>query len=544
MKKFASLLLAFAMTVGMLTGCGGGDNGTNSTGEAPAQEVTVAIASTFATLDPALISTTHMTHVYGNMGSNFYRTDADGVLQYDLGEKVEKSEDGLTYTFTIKDGLKWSDGEALTAEHFVYGLKRAIGYGPDNAYNKKTLVNFIAGAEEAANAAMDVADMANVGVVALDNTSFQVTLSTPCPFFERVFSANVTAPMRPDFALEHDSSWSVNGTYPTSGPMKLESISPEEEAVLVKNENYWDAANVTLDKATFVVMTDSTAQVNAFRTGDIDIAMSVPAEVATNSQYEANLILPKKYISNYFVLLNSGPKAQVEAIKDENVRKALALAIDKNTMLSILGEKANTRLDGYIPYGFEGTDGKDFRDEKSYGEFNLEKAKALMEAAGYNENNHLKFEYLYSNSQFHSDVAQLLQQMWAQIYVDVEVKAIEMGVFYDYVDNGDFTASRYGNNDSTDPMSYFQIFTTDSQIAGCQAITDPVLDQRVEEAYQITDRDAYIAKLHEIEDYFVNEKQYVIPLFTQNALVLAQSNLEGLWITVGGSPILTSVVVK
>ena len=92
-------------------------------------------------------------------------------------------------------------------------------------------------------------------------------------------------------------------------------------------------------------------------------------------------------------------------------------------MLSILGEKTNTRLDGYIPYGFEGTDGKDFRDEKSYGEFNLEKAKALMEAAGYNENNHLKFEYLYSNSQFHSDVAQLLQQMWAQIYVDVEVKA-------------------------------------------------------------------------------------------------------------------------
>ena len=101
MKKFASLLLAFAMTVGMLTGCGG-DSGTSSTGEAPAQEVTVAISSTFATLDPALISTTHMAHVYGNMGSNFYRTDANGVLQYDLGESMEKSEDGLTYTFTIK----------------------------------------------------------------------------------------------------------------------------------------------------------------------------------------------------------------------------------------------------------------------------------------------------------------------------------------------------------------------------------------------------------------------------------------------------------
>lgn len=543
MKKFASLLLAFAMTVGMLTGCGG-DSGTSSTGEAPAQEVTVAISSTFATLDPALISTTHMAHVYGNMGSNFYRTDANGVLQYDLGESMEKSEDGLTYTFTIKEGLKWSDGEPLTAEHFVYGIKRAIGYGPDNAYTKKNLVNFIAGAEEAANAAMDVADMTNVGVTALDDTTFQVTLSTPCPYFERIFSGNVTSPMRPDFALEHDSSWSVNGTYPSSGPMVLESISPEEEAVLVKNENYWDAENVTLEKATFVVMTDSTAQVNAFRTGDIDIAMSVPSEVATNAEYESNIVMPEKYVSNYFVLINSGPKAQVEALKDENVRKALALAIDKDTMLNILGGKANVRLDGYIPYGFEGVDGNDFRDEKSYGEFNLEEAKSLMEAAGYNENNHLKFEYLYSNSQFHADVAQILQQMWSQIYVDVELKSIEMGVFYDYIDNGDFTTCRYANNDSTDPLSYFQLFTTDSQIDGCQAITDPVLDQMVEEAYQIIDHDEYIAKLHEIEDYFVDEKQYVIPLLTQNSVVLVQDGIEGLWLTVGGSPIVYNISVK
>mgnify|MGYP000129646616 FL=1 len=543
MKKFASLLLAFAMTVGMLTGCGG-DSGTSSTGEAPAQEVTVAISSTFATLDPALISTTHMAHVYGNMGSNFYRTDANGVLQYDLGESMEKSEDGLTYTFTIKEGLKWSDGEPLTAEHFVYGIKRAIGYGPDNAYTKKNLVNFIAGAEEAANAAMDVADMTNVGVTALDDTTFQVTLSTPCPYFERIFSGNVTSPMRPDFALEHDSSWSVNGIYPSSGPMVLESISPEEEAVLVKNENYWDAENVTLEKATFVVMTDSTAQVNAFRTGDIDIAMSVPSEVATNAEYESNIVMPEKYISNYFVLINSGPKAQVEALKDENVRKALALAIDKDTMLNILGGKANVRLDGYIPYGFEGVDGNDFRDEKSYGEFNLEEAKSLMEAAGYNENNHLKFEYLYSNSQFHADVAQILQQMWSQIYVDVELKSIEMGVFYDYIDNGDFTTCRYANNDSTDPLSYFQLFTTDSQIDGCQAITDPVLDQMVEEAYQIIDHDEYIAKLHEIEDYFVEEKQYVIPLLTQNSVVLVQDGIEGLWLTVGGSPIVYNISVK
>ena len=547
MKKLTSLLLALAMTVGMLSGCSGGEESSSTAdgGSAAAQEVTVAIASTFATLDPALISTTHMSHVYGNMGATFYETDASGALQYDLGENVEVSEDGLTYTFTIKDGLLWSDGEPLTAEHFVYGIKRTIGYGPDNAYTKRNLTTFISGASEAADQQLDVAAMTDVGVVALDDTTFQITLESPCPYFENLFSANCTAPLRPDFAPEHESSWSVNGVYPSCGPMVLESISPEEEAVLVKNDNYWNADAVTLDKATFVVMTDATAQLNAFRTGDIDIAMSVPTETADNSEFADNFVKPEKYVSSYFVLINGGPKNTVPALQDANVRKALAMAVNKETMISVLGGNGyNIQLDGFIPYGFEDADGGDFRDGYSYYEYNLEEAKALMEAAGYNENNRLSFPYLYSNGDIHEDIAVLLQQMWSEIYVDLELTSVEQGVFYDYVDNGDFTTCRYANNDSTDPLSFFQIFTTDSQIDGCQSVTDPVYDQMVAEAYTIIDHTEYMAKLHEIEDYFVGEMQYVIPLMTQTPVVLAQSNLSGLWLTVTGSPMVTGITVE
>lgn len=543
-KKILSLLLALTMAVGALSGCSKEQGDAGNNGEAPAQEITVAIASSFATLDPALMSTTHMANVYYNTGASFFRSGADGILQNELGESVEKSEDGLTYTFKIKDGLKWSDGEALTAEHFVYGIKRTIGYGPDNAYAKRNLVNFVAGAQEAADAAADVADMENVGVKALGETTFQVTLSTPCPYFERLFSSNITAPVRPDFAPEHQSAWSVDGTYPAIGAMMLESISPEEEAVLVKNPNYWNADAITLEKATFVVMPDSTAQLNAFKSGAIDIALSVPTETADNSQYADNFYKPDKYVSSYFVLLNGGPKNNIPALKDENVRKALALAIDKDTMLGILGGNGyNIRLDGFIPYGFE-ENGADYRAAKSYSEFNLEEARTLMEAAGYSEENPLKFEYLYSNGQFHADLAQILDQMWSQIYVDVELKVVEQGVFYDYVDNGDFTACRYANNDSTDPLCYFQIFTTDSQIDGCQSIADPVLDAMVQEAYSITDPTAYMAKLHEIEDYMVGEKQYIIPLLTQIPVVLVQSNVEGLWTNTTGTPFVGNITVK
>lgn len=110
-------------------------------------------------------------------------------------------------------------------------------------------------------------------------------------------------------------------------------------------------------------MPDSNAQLNAFRTGDIDIALNVPTEAAGNTEFSGCFAKPQKYVSSYFLLINSGPKNNVPALKDSNVRKALAMSIDKETMLRILGgNDYNTQLDGFIPYGFEDVDGSDFRE--------------------------------------------------------------------------------------------------------------------------------------------------------------------------------------
>ena len=560
MKKFTALMLALVMCLSLFAGCSSKEETTNTTaaagntttaaGEtttaAPAEgpvEIVTATNTTFATLDPALMSTTAMSNVYAQTGANLFKTDVNGEYQNELCESYEISEDGLTYTFKLKEGIKWSDGEPLTAEHCVFGIKRSIGYGPMNAYAARNLTSFIVGAAEAAEKQMDVADMTDVGVNVIDDLTFEVKLLSKHPFFYKFFAGNVTAPVRPDFAIEHESAWSVDGTiYPCLGPMKLESISAEEQAVYVKNENYWNAENVTLDKITWLVMPDSTAQLNAFKAGELDVALNVPTEVSTNADYANMLHKGEKYTSTYFVLFNGGPKGTVEAFKNADVRKALTLAVNKEVMIEILGGGSEfiVQLDGFIPYGFAGkTD--DFRAEASYHTYNLEEAKKLMEGAGYNENNKLKFEYLYSNSQFHADVAQMLQQFWSQIYVEVELKSVEGGVFYDFVDNGDFTACRYANNDSSDPLNYFKIFTTDAQIDGCQSIRDDKYDQLVQEAYEITDPDAYIAKLHEIEDYMVGEQSFVLPLFTQIPVVLVAENVQGFWTGVAGGPNFTEV---
>jgi oligopeptide transport system substrate-binding protein len=326
--------------------------------------------------------------------------------------------------------------------------------------------------------------------------------------------------------------------------MVMESISPEEQAVFVKNENYWDAENVTLDKLTVLVMPDQSAQLNAFKAGELDIAVSVPSDTATNSQYQNNFYKADKYTSNYFVLLNTGAKNTVPELKDVRVRKAMNMAINKDVMLTVLsGGDFNIKLDGFIPYGFEGTT-DDFRAEKGYFPYDLEGAKKLMEEAGYGPDNTLKFEYLYSNSQFHADVAQMLQQMWSQIYIEIELKSVEGGVFYDFVDNGEFTTCRYANSDSSDPLNFFKIFTSDAQIDGCQAILDETYDKLVAEAYTLTDHDEYIAKLHEIEDYMVGEMAYVVPLLTQVPVVLVSENVDGFWTTVSGTTCYFNIEVK
>lgn len=544
-KSTIALLLAITMCMTMLlsacqakteTTSASTSLKTDTTAKAKTpSELTVAVNTTFATLDPALMSTTAMSNVYFNTGATLFRSQADGSMEKELCEDYSVSQDGLVYTIKIKKGIMWSDGQELKAEHFVYGIKRVIGYGAQNAYAARNLTSLVVGAKEAADKKADTKDMENVGVKALNDYTFTITLKTTCPYFHKLLAGNTMTALRPDFAPEHESAWSVNGTYPCLGAMKMVSINPEQEAVFVKNEKYWNAENVKLDKLTVLVMTDMSAQLNAFKAGQLDIALSVPSDTAANKQYEKNFYKAEKYTSNYFVCINTGAKNTVPALKQANVRKALGLAINKPTMLSVLGGgDYNIQLDGFIPYGFTGVK-DDFRSEKSYLQYNLEEAKKLMTEAGFSETNKLKFEYLYSNNQFHADVAQMLQQMWSQIYVDVTLKSVEGGVFYDFVDNGEFTTCRYANADSTDPLNFFKIFTSDAQIDGCQAIADKKYDELVAQAYTITDPVKYAEKLHEIEDYMVGEMAYVLPLFTQIPVILKQENIKGFWTTAGGT---------
>ncbi len=530
-----------------LAACSSGSSAASSTASAGTETaaaasgdsaIVVATSSQFTTLDPALNTETVNNHVITHIYSGMFRTDTSGVAQPELADSYEVSDDGLTYTFHLKSGITWSDGTPITAGDFVYSYLRALSYGADNAWAIYDMTSFIQGAAEYNQAALEAggdfdcttADHSYVGIEAPDDQTLVLTLKVPCTYLPGLMTSNVWTPV-PQGTPQHDSLWSMTAGYATSGPYTLTDFNENDKAVLVKNDSYFDADSITMNQITFQVMTDQDSQAVAFQSGEIDIADSVTIDTAKSYEGTDSLWLLNTPV-NYFLAINSGDTGPDWA-KDVNVRKALAEAIDKDALADVLGgTDFYPVLNGYIPFGLAGNDG-DFRDEgdKEAEEKGLtisydpDDAKALLAAAGYDESNPLHITYKYSNSGIHGDVATVLQQMWQAVGIEVDFEAVESGVFYDQLDQGDFEIARYGYSAGDSPIQFLDLWTTGIQVTA--AVDDATFDQMVADIKQIADPAEFITKCHEAEEYLYYENVYVIPLFQYTSQYLVNADLAG-----------------
>jgi len=317
----------------------------------------------------------------------------------------------------------------------------------------------------------------------------------------------------------------------------LDYCNENEKVVLTKNESFYDAENVTVDEITFQVMPDMDAQAAAFKTGDLDAALAISASIVSTYENQ-NELWNRPQQSVYSIDLNSGEKGP-EALKDVNVRRALAISINRDEIVKAINAgNFYTPLYGYVPFGMKGAE-DDFRKEgdakQLYQAYDPEKAKELLKEAGYDESNPLTLKYKYSNNSIHADVAQMLEQMWKAVGVNVELEVVESGVFYDQIDQGDFEMARYALMCTNDPSEFLNQWTQAMQPVA--AVADDTYDQMMTDVTKIVDRTEYMNKLHEIETYLVEEQVYVIPLFDFNEPALKKENLKGVYMTPGDVPI-------
>lgn len=537
MKKLIALLLALCVTLGMLSGCGTNEEPASTPGEsgevAEVSNINVAMGYQITTLDNAINTETGNDWILEHLYAGMFRKDENGVAQKELCEDFTISDDGLTYTFTLKDDIVWSDGTPITAQDFEYSMLRALSYGVDNAYSINEIVSYLKGAKEYNLKAIDagasfdctVEDHSEVGYVALDEKTLQVTLNTPCAFLPELMTSRAWVPVAQS-TPQHDSLWSFEAGYPTSGPYTLTEINETEKAVLTKSETYFGKDTITMDGITYWCMTDPDAQALAFETGEIDVALGITANAADKYVGTDNLWTVQDG-NVYFIAINSASTGP-ESLKNVDVRRALALAIDKQALSEVLGAAYYPMVNGYIPHGAGGVSG-DFRDEGDADgytlNYDLEQAKALLAKAGYTESNPLKLSYKYSNNSMHGDVATMLQSFWTNLGVEIELISVEQGVYYDQIDQGDFELCRYADSIGSNAIRLLKFWSTENQVVA--AISDPVYDQMCTEALQVAAAADFAAAMHGLEDYLIEENVYLIPLFEYVNPYLLADGVEG-----------------
>ena len=538
LKKKNSLSAMMCAAVLMLTACGTGSNDNNAS-ETPASAgsastMTVAVTGQFSNLDPGLNTETNNSYAISHLYSAMFRRDTDGSIVPMLAEDYDMSEDGLTYTFYLKDGLQWSDGTPLTAYDFEYTYLRNLSYGADNAFAVYNLVQYIDGASEySENAYLQEdfdctkEDFSNVGVKAIDDKTFELRLKMPCSYLTLLMCGGAWEPL-PQSTPQHDSTWSLKPGYPTSGPYVPSDINPNEKVVVEKNDNYFEADQVSMGQITFQVMPDQASQALAFEAGEIDVALSVSTETLKSYSGTDSLFT---YVApgTYDISFNTGEKGP-EWAKNVNVRRALAKAVNTDAIIEVLGgEEFYQKLEGYVPAGLPGISG-DFRQEAndardSYSlAYDPEAAKELLAQEGYTAENPLKIVYRYPNSGTDPDLATLLQEQWSSIGVDVDFSALESGVYWDQFDQATYELMRFGLTTSH-PITCLDQWTTGMQVV--PVVSDEKFDQMMTDAKWAPDNETAMQICHQADDYVVDEMVYVIPMYQRKTGLLIQENIKG-----------------
>lgn len=539
-KKFLAILLTAAMVAG-LTACGstaeqgaaGNNTESGTEAEAPAaaeggKTLAVQIGPDPETIDPALNSAVDGGNMILHAFECLLTIDKDGNLAPGQAESWETSEDGLTWTFYLRDGLKWSDGSALTANDFVYSWKRVCDPAVAAPYAETVL-----GMVKGFSAAME-GDLDALAVSAPDDNTFVVELETPCPYFGSLAAFATLSPVQQTTIDANGDAWAtVPETYVSNGPVYMTEWVPGSHIIFSKNPNYWNADAVKLGAIKFVLMEDSNASYSAFQTGEVLFIKDVPTEeipsLTGNEEFHVEPI-----IGTYYISFNT-EKAPFDNV---DVRKALSLAVDREYVASQLMQGTYSAASNYIGPGWVDPLGGDFVDKSNGGkpyidttnhDANVEEAKQLLADAGYPDGAGFpNISYTTNDSGYHKVVAEYLQQAWAELGINLTVNVVEWNSFTPMRRSGDFEVARNGwVGDYADPSNQLDIlYSSNGNNDG--NFNSAAFDAAMDASRATMDPAERSKALHEAEDALMNEAG-CLPLAYYNDFWLQSSKIEGMW---------------
>ena len=550
MRNIAAAAMAGALAVS-LAACGSSAStgAANATGEAAdaaeagSNGFTVQLGPNPETLDPALNAAVDGGNTLITIEEPLLIIDENNEVKPGQAESYEVSDDGLTWTFHMRDGLKWSDGSDLTAADFEYSFKRLAS--PDTAAPyAETVVGMIDGyqgaignPDEDGNTTTDPDwDALNVHA-SEDGKTLTVQLSYPCSYFDKLASFVATSPVQQATVEANGDAWCTEpDTYVCNGPYMITEWTPSERIVLSKNPYYvggWDSSKIVSDTITLLLLEDSSASYAAYNSGEAQLVKDVPTDEIpslTRAEDGGDFYLDE-IMGTYYVSLND----QEEPFTDVRVRKALSLAIDRDYVANTIMQGIYTPATALVGPGIVDENGY-FMDNANGGEpyisddyaANLEEAKSLLAEAGYPDGEGFPtITYSANDAGYHIPVAEYLQQAWGELGITMNIDKVEWSSFIPMRRAGDYDISRNGwSMDYNDPSNMLELFTTNNGNNDGK-YANPEFDQVIEDS-RVADKTTHFEKLHEAEDILMNDAA-CIPVAYYNDFWLQSPSLKGTW---------------
>ena len=533
-----------------LAACGGSKSGSTATSGSAAGSTaggtntagfTVQYGSNPETLDPALNSAIDGANTIIAIFEPLLLINENNEVVGGQAESWETSEDGLTWTFTMRDGLKWSDGTDLNAKDFEYSFKRMVDPNTAAPY-AETCLGMIDGFEEAAGfpdadgnpTAEPNPDALNVKA-SDDGKTLTIVLSYPCSYFDKMAAFATMSPVQQATVEANGDAWCTSpDTFVSNGPYMITDWTPSERIVLTKNPNYvggWDSSKIVSDTITLLLLEDSSASYAAYNSGEAVLVKDVPTdEIPSLTKAEdGGDFYVDTILGTYYVSLN----LQRDAFKDAKVRKALSLAIDRDYVANTIMQGTYSAADSIVGPGIVDESGY-FHDNGNAPyisadyEANLAEAKKLLEEAGYpNGEGYPTIEYSTNDAGYHVPLAEYLQQAWGDLGITLTINKMEWSSFTPARRAGEYDVARNGwVMDYNDPSNMLDLFCSgNGNNDGKYA--NPDFDAAID-ASRVADSAEHFAQLHKAEDILM-EDMGCLPIAYYNDYWLQSPTLKGTW---------------
>lgn len=524
MKKNIFVLISSILVLGSaLAGCGSNDQSVSNGQSAEKsdsnkkQELRLNLHSEPPTADPGIADDNISGAVIRAVFDGLTRLGEDGKVHESVAEKIDVSDDMLTYTFHLRD-TKWSNGEALTAKDFEFAWKRVLD--PKTASNYAYQLYYIKNAEQVnkGKAALDT-----VGVKALDDKTLQVTLENPTPFFLELTAFYTYYPVNQKLVTANPK-WATDAkTHVGNGPFKFDTWEHKSKMVLVKNENYWDKDAVKMEKINFSMVDDENTELSMFDNGEIDWAGRPLSDIPTDAipaLKDSGKMVTQPVASTYWYKFNT----EKPPFNNVKIRKAFAYAIDRQSIVDNITMGNELAAMGPVPPTMALNPNGYFKDH------DVETAKKLL-AEGMKEMGITELppiSLMFNTSEKHKKIAEAIQDQWKKnLGVEVKLSNQEWKVYIDALHQGNYQVGRMGwNADFNDPINFLELFKDKKGGNNDTNWESPKYQELLNKSAMETDPEKRKQLLAEAEQVIMDEMPVVPIYFTTYSWVKAD-NVKG-----------------